>query len=115
MRIERLDARRAFSYPPPAPTLIAVRNKCVEGNFMSKVRPLRFESLEPRTMLTAAATGAFSAANTIGTFLGATSVQTADIDKDGDLDVLATSTDGNGAKWFENKRGGAWVAHTITT
>src|SRR5262249_51625481 len=88
-----------------------------EANPMAKSRSLNFETLEPRALLTAAATGAFSAANSIGTLAGATSVQVADIDKDGDLDVIATSRDSNTVKWFENKRGAStgWVAHTITT
>ena len=48
-------------------------------------------------------------------FNGARSVDTADIDMDGDLDIFGAAWDGNRVNWWENTNGDAstWLTHTI--
>ncbi|MCP3938809.1 MAG: hypothetical protein GY708_25960, partial [Actinomycetia bacterium] len=46
---------------------------------------------------------------------GATSVTTADLDGDGDLDVLSASRADNKIAWYENDGSENFTAHTITT
>jgi len=50
-----------------------------------------------------------------GDFDGATSVYAADVDRDGDLDVLGTAAAANDITWWENTAGDgtAWTEHTI--
>ena len=58
----------------------------------------------------------FSTANTIeGDFLGAHGVHTADIDGDGDLDVVGAAYDADTITWWENDNGDAtaWSEHEI--
>ena len=46
---------------------------------------------------------------------GASSVFTADIDNDGDLDVLATAKSDNSVAWYENNGNGSFTAHAVAT
>jgi hypothetical protein len=48
---------------------------------------------------------------------GAWSVHSADVDGDGDLDVLSASRDDSTIAWFENTTGtgSAWIAHVVST
>jgi hypothetical protein len=46
---------------------------------------------------------------------GATAVYAADMDGDGDLDVLSASDNDNKIAWYENDGSGGFTAHTITT
>jgi hypothetical protein len=49
-----------------------------------------------------------------GSFDGALSVTTADIDGDGDLDVLGAAPDANDVAWWENNgSGGGWAHHFV--
>jgi FG-GAP-like repeat len=45
---------------------------------------------------------------------GAGSVFVADVDGDGDEDVLAAASDAGTLAWFERSGGGAWTRHTVT-
>jgi hypothetical protein len=57
----------------------------------------------------------FRTANTVaGTFDGAISVYAADVDGDGDLDVLGAGYYANAIRWWENTAGdgSAWTEHT---
>lgn len=48
--------------------------------------------------------------------MGANAVFAADMDQDGDLDVLAASKDDDTVAWYENDgSGGTWTKHLITT
>jgi len=51
------------------------------------------------------------------TAAGAFSVRAADLDRDGDVDVLSASSDDDKVAWYENDGGRppAWTAHVITT
>ena len=46
---------------------------------------------------------------------GAASVHAADLDRDGDMDVLSTSIDSDTITWFENDGAEQFTAHIITT
>ncbi|QDS98747.1 FG-GAP repeat domain-containing protein [Adhaeretor mobilis] len=50
-----------------------------------------------------------------GSFVGASSINTADVDGDGDIDVLGTSQNDDDVAWWENTSGdgSAWTKHTI--
>ncbi len=50
-----------------------------------------------------------------GDFAGATSVYAADVDGDGDLDILAAAYDANDITWWENTNdiGTSWTEHTV--
>jgi hypothetical protein len=51
--------------------------------------------------------------NAIATVTEADVLELADMDKDGDLDVLGASRTGNITWWENNGSGGGWAAHTI--
>jgi hypothetical protein len=60
--------------------------------------------------------GLFGSQNVITTSAnGAFSVFTADVDGDGDMDILSASGDDNTIAWYENDGSGNFSAHTITT
>jgi len=48
-------------------------------------------------------------------FNAAQGVSIADIDEDGDLDVLSASWAAGRVAWFENQGGGVWVDHTVSS
>jgi len=50
-------------------------------------------------------------------FLGASEVQAADMDRDGDLDVVGTAFDGDTIAWWANNGGGAtnWIRFNVST
>ncbi|QDV13542.1 Bifunctional hemolysin/adenylate cyclase precursor [Rosistilla oblonga] len=47
--------------------------------------------------------------------VGASTVTTADVDGDGDLDIISGATTANEVAWFENDGHGSFVAHSIST
>ena len=64
----------------------------------------------------AIASGIFSGQNTITAGAdGATSVFAADVDGDGDLDILSASTEDDKIAWYENDGNGNFTEHTIST
>jgi uncharacterized repeat protein (TIGR01451 family) len=54
--------------------------------------------------------------NVDSSFEGATSVHAADVDGDGDLDVLGAAKEANDVAWWENTAGdgSAWTQHSVT-
>ncbi|MHC4874936.1 MAG: FG-GAP repeat domain-containing protein [Planctomycetota bacterium] len=60
-------------------------------------------------------TKAFTKHELPGVHPGATNIQQADVDGDGDTDFIATRGHGHGIIWFENpgKAGGVWPTHDI--
>ena len=58
---------------------------------------------------------AFTAHTITTTADGAYSVYAADMDGDGDMDVLSASENDDKIAWYENDGNGAFTAHTITT
>ena len=63
-----------------------------------------------------AASGLFGGQNTVTTgAVGAESVFAADVDGDGDLDLLSASAYDNQIAWYENDGSQNFTAHTITT
>ena len=64
----------------------------------------------------AATTGVFGGQNTVTTgAIRATSVTAADVDVDGDLDMLSTSRNDDQIAWCENNGSEVFTAHTIST
>lgn len=74
----------------------------------------RVEHLEDRTLLTAAAFGAGTAITLAAS--GASDVKTADIDGDGDLDVIVSSANNNTVSWWENTAGdgSSFTEHVVS-
>lgn len=71
------------------------------------------DPLEPRLLLSAVA---FSTPNLISIEVdGARAVFAADLDRDGDTDVLSASLSDNRIAWYENKGDQDFTPHTITT
>ena len=72
---------------------------------------LDLQALEPRVLLSVA----FGAAQVIAPAADADSVYAADLDGDGDPDVISASADANTIAWYENLGGGSFgPARTIT-